>query len=75
MAVLCRVEDGMLFVDFETHDFPDGDLRKVKHHIDCHLREAIEEAEAEAEPIERGGAEHGEQGETTEAVSDCGADQ
>jgi hypothetical protein len=46
MTFICYVKEGMLFVDFESHQFPDADLRKVKHHIDCHLREAIEDSDA-----------------------------
>ena len=54
LAVICHVTDGMLFVDFETHDFPNADLRKVEHHIDCRLREAIEEADSQIDPTADG---------------------
>jgi hypothetical protein len=43
---LCYFQEGTLFFEFESHNFPEVELRKVKHQPSCHLREAIENADA-----------------------------
>ena len=46
LSYLCYFKEGTLFFEFESHNFPDVELRKVKHQLSCHLREAIEKADA-----------------------------